>query len=1113
MLSIGRIGSSRKQQLYYEEQVAKGREDYYAGRGEAPGRWTGKGAELLGLAGDLDVEGLKALMDGRDPATGERLAAGRRTERSTSALDLTFSAPKSVSVLVAIGDPQLSAALISAHEEAVDAAVAYIEQQACQVRRGHNGTKAERDAGLERGWEKARAEPAGGFVGAAYRHRMSRAEDPQLHTHVVVANMARGEDGRWTALYAKPIYEHAKAGGTLYQAHLRHAVRERVRWAEWGAERNGMAELAQVPAGVVREFSTRRRQIEQRVAELAVAGMTVGAEGYQRVALDTRDAKREIDEHDWRAGIRARAAEHGLGADELAELGLLPVAEPAEAVDEKQLTGFLFGPGGLTARQNTFTEQDLLTAVAAAHAQGGIAVDVIAVADRMLQSSEVVRIPATEKQLYTTRELLEAERRIVAHATDGRGRQAAILDPDAVRRTLERRERPLTGEQAATVTAIAASGNRIDTVEALAGTGKTTTASALRGVYEQRGYRVLGAAPTGRAVRELAERGGIAEARTLDAWALKLAAEPDTLRSARIDAAGQVRRVPAVMIIDEAGMAHTRLSAQVIDAAIDARVKVIAIGDSGQLSSVQAGGWLGALTRMHGSHELVEVMRQHDPHERKGLARLHRGSPDEYLDLKSQRGELRVFDGKQPGIDAEQAVIEQWASARDEFGPDQAVLVCRNNARRDRLNHAARLRLAESGELGEAVEIGDAEWAVGDRVIARRNDRGRDLDNGMRGTVTAVDEHDGLTIRVDAGEHRQLDPDYVSAHLEHAYALTGHGMQGGTVEWAAVIGQAEDFSRNWSYTALSRARQPTRILVIDEPTRASQEREEIAPASAVDERTPIERLATRMQRRDDEDLALEQLEYAQQAGAVAPEQPSAGTPDVGIAERGDLPPEASTASTAPILEQAIESAPSSTLSELATVRQELAVLRDRLDDPAIAKAREIAATRETTAAISAEAERDHKPAGRRDRGPHQARAQARRRQLDDLASLEQQLLADVPSPEAVLEQAAEDRERQGLLIRADGELNRKAVAEELAANPPWLHATLGPEPDRDDHRIRWLRTGQELASNRIERQITDPTDPGVRAGDHALSRSIADTRGALGLDLTSPGHEHGQTID
>ena len=224
----------------------------------------------------------------------------------------------------------------------------------------------------------------------------------------------------------------------------------------------------------------------------------------------------------------------------------------------------------------------------------------------------------------------------------------------------------------------------------------------------------------------------------MDSWALKLAADPTALSFATLTDAG-VRRQPSVMIIDEAGMAHTRLSARVIHDALAAEVKVIAIGDSGQLSSVQAGGWLGALSRKLGSHELREVMRQRDPRERRLLADVHRGEPDAYLELKTSSGELQVFAGEQPGIDAESALIDRWAAQAQKLGVQEAVMITRENQRRERLNQHARERMRELGELGESVEIGGREWAVGDRVIARRNDRGRDLDNGMRGTVIAVD--------------------------------------------------------------------------------------------------------------------------------------------------------------------------------------------------------------------------------------------------------------------------------------------------------------------------------------------------------------------------------------
>ena len=169
---------------------------------------------------------------------------------------------------------------------------------------------------------------------------------------------------------------------------------------------------------------------------------------------------------------------------------------------------------------------------------------------------------------------------------------------------------------------------------------------------------------------------------------------------------------------------------------------------------------------------------------------------------------------------------------------------------------------------------------MGDRVVARRNDRERAVDNGMRGTVIAVDptEKDVL-VRTDAGAQRRLDAPYVAEHVQHAYALTAHTIQGGTVEWAGVVGRPEDFTRNWSYTALSRAREPTELFIVDTPTEHELDRAEIAPGQARclrDERTPIERLEAAIRCRDDEDLALDRMDAERNRGPAHLELAHAG---------------------------------------------------------------------------------------------------------------------------------------------------------------------------------------------------------------------------------------------
>ena len=185
-------------------------------------------------------------------------------------------------------------------------------------------------------------------------------------------------------------------------------------------------------------------------------------------------------------------------------------------------------------------------------------------------------------------------------------------------------------------------------------------------------------------------------------------------------------------------------------------------------------------------------------------------------------------------------------------------MIARDNHTRDSLNAAARELWRALGLLGEERTYGSLPLAEGERVICRRNDRMIEVDNGMRGTVRHL-ERDRVVIETDGGLARELSAAYVSEHLEHAYALTGHGMQGGTVERAIVVASPHDLTAGWSYTALSRARGETRLLIHDHE--AVAERGDFAPGDRA--RTASTDLLTRVERhmreRDDEDLAIEQL--------------------------------------------------------------------------------------------------------------------------------------------------------------------------------------------------------------------------------------------------------------
>src|SRR5712691_4571160 len=203
VLSVAKL--TLGQEAYYEQQVARGLDDYYAGRGESPGLWAGSGSVGLGLVGVVDDGDLGTLLRG---------------------------------------------VISEAHEAAWQAALGYLEREACVVRRGHGGVLREHGEG---------------FVAAAFRHRTSRAQDPHLHTHVIVANMARATDGEWRALDGEAILRtYRLAAGYLYEAHLRDELTRRLGLA-WTEPLKGMGELARVPEETIRAFSTRRQSLVEHM--------------------------------------------------------------------------------------------------------------------------------------------------------------------------------------------------------------------------------------------------------------------------------------------------------------------------------------------------------------------------------------------------------------------------------------------------------------------------------------------------------------------------------------------------------------------------------------------------------------------------------------------------------------------------------------------------------------------------------------------------------------------------------------------------------------------------------------------------------------------------------
>jgi conjugative relaxase-like TrwC/TraI family protein len=374
---------------------------------------------------------LRRVLEGQHPLTAEPL--GRHAATRVPGFDVTFSAPKSVSVLFGIGDDAMRATIRRAHETAVRDAFGYLERQAAVARRGPAGRISVRGHG---------------FVAAAFRHRTSRAGDPQLHTHVLVANLVHADDGRWSALDSRRLYAHAKTAGYLYEASLRAELTRHLGVA-WTPVRNGIADVAGMPQHVLRAFSRRREQIEQ---ELARRGQS-GPRAAQAATLQTRRRKgHDVDPVELNGQWRERAAELGFTRAHARELcGRAGPTLDATVLSRVHLE--LAGRHGLTRTRSSFTRRDVLQAWSE-RLPAGASVDVALlerIADHFLATDAVVPLAVgqpvrvrdevlqrhdgrlvralPDERRYTTLELLSQEERLVRRALRDRGAGLGLAPP------------------------------------------------------------------------------------------------------------------------------------------------------------------------------------------------------------------------------------------------------------------------------------------------------------------------------------------------------------------------------------------------------------------------------------------------------------------------------------------------------------------------------------------------------------------------------------------------------------------------------------------------------------------------------------------------------------
>jgi conjugative relaxase-like TrwC/TraI family protein len=832
MLSLWklRVGA----EAYYLGQVAQGLDDYYTGQGEMPGRWLGNAIGGLGLGGTVTGDDLRAVLAGLNPGTGQSPNGDRlRTWKGrVPGFDLTFSAPKSVSVLYALADPLVRGQIVEALDGAVDDALAWLEREACFVRRGSNNRASARGPSSEFGTRRL---PGGGFLAAGFRHRTSRAGDPQLHTHVLVANLTRGPDGRWSALDAQAIYRSRRAAGAVYDAAVRHQLTARL-GVDWLLTSRGDGEIAGIPQRVLKQFSKRRNEIEDELARLGQSGPVAA----KQAALVTRTGKNELDGETLDARWHDEAAAVGYGPDDIDSL----LARPAHATDddggrwlwsrsgrvpastagdqpvairttdpdtgqllERVTTIDDFGAhvaAALVEKDSTFTRHQVTMAIAGLlrHTVSTRASERLT--DVVIAQRHFVPLPHRPEQSggweqrWTSRHLLDVETSLLALLQPEPGRCGA-LEEAAVDGALTTPGFSMLGsDQADMLRRVTTQGLPVEVVVGRAGTGKTYAMAAVRAIYTAAGYRLVGVAPSALAARGLGEGAG------MPAFTI-----PRFLRRAAPDLTAR-----HVIVVDEAGMVGTVDLHHILAAARTAGAKVILVGDHHQLPEIAAGGGFAAAAAAAAGYsaELTINRRQTERWEIDALDQLRHGHLPTAFRTYQEHGRVALHDRLE---DVHAAAVGDWWHAY-RHGRN-ALLLAGTRAEARALNRDGRACAAAAGLLhGPVLDVAGRHFQAGDRVIltrnagvdpTRRQPRSCRVDNGMIGTIAALDPTTGtMTIQLTTGSTIVLDGAYVrDGHVDHGYAVTIHKAQGVTCDDVFVVGP-RGLYRQAGYVALSRAR-------------------------------------------------------------------------------------------------------------------------------------------------------------------------------------------------------------------------------------------------------------------------------------------------------------------
>lgn len=786
MLSIANISSSGAATHYFEK------DDYYMeGSAEHQGssEWFGKGAEALKLSGEVEKKAFKDILDGNLP-NGVTLGRAENEKLVHAAgIDLTFSAPKSVSIQAEVyGDKKV----LEAHKKAVIKTLSYIEKNLIQTRKMVNGELVYEDVS--------------NMTASLFRHDTSRNQDPQLHTHCVLANAVRREDGQWRSAYFGKIFDNKKFLGQVYRSELAYELKQQ----GYGIRVTGnysTFELESIPKGLIEVFSSRAKEIEEASKDYDSVDAKLKAE----LTLKTRVHKQEIDKEilrsQWQETVKEYEAKQGL------ELAIQPPhAEPKTKVFsylEERWQAFCdkfafeswnkitymmslasidtrpaeeraveYAIKHLSERASVWKGMDL-EQVALGHSTGYVCLDEINnQIDKLVKEGSLLNSVAYAGYL-TTKASLAKELETIDLMKSGKGKVEALYSKEVVREYCK--DTHLNKGQIEALETILTSNDRMVGVQGYAGVGKTYMMQHLRSLASNAGYEIIGMAPSSSAAKNLQDEAGI-KSQTIHSFLFKY----DGLIHGRGTEEGRVEMRDALknkmLLLDEASLASTTQINGLAKICKELEVRVVLTGDTKQIDAVEAGKPFYQLQRSGmETAKMDEIIRQKDPNLKAAVY----DTIDSNIESAFAKLSDNIIEGES-GL--AKTAVEKWLTSPER---NDTIIIAPSHGIRTEINQGVRDGLKSEGILNgvdtkfntllrkgftEVQYTNVHNYKEGDVVLFNRKYRSMGIDKGEYLTVKEIKDNGNVIVLLNSnGKKRGWQPDKVGGNRRGAVEVFEKG--------------------------------------------------------------------------------------------------------------------------------------------------------------------------------------------------------------------------------------------------------------------------------------------------------------------------------------------------